>query len=154
MSEYPIDSAEAMISLGQNIGKTIEAGTVLALCGPLGAGKTHFTKGLVEGLGGDPSGVTSPTFALIHEYRSAEARLPVVHLDFYRMDDIDEVLRIGWEEYLDENDGVIVVEWPTKFPELLPPPPETEWWEIELVEGVPESRIVRRNLGDIPEQAG
>mgnify|MGYP000465584138 FL=1 len=119
-----VDSPEAMISLGRDVAAGLHAGSVLALQGGLGAGKTHFTKGIAEGLvEGLVEGlncsleVTSPTFTLVHEYQGG--RLPLYHFDFYRMDSEDEVLRIAWDEYLDE-DGVVVVEWPDKFPGLIP----------------------------------
>ena len=115
-----VDSPEAMIALGREVAAGLHAGSVLALQGGLGAGKTHFTKGIAEGLveGLNCSlEVTSPTFTLVHEYQGG--RLPLYHFDFYRMDSEDEVLRIAWDEYLDE-DGVVVVEWPDKFPGLIP----------------------------------
>ena len=111
-----VESPEAMIALGREIGEGLEAGTVLALQGDLGAGKTHFTKGLAAGLGCS-SEVTSPTFTLVHEYPGG--RLPLYHFDFYRMESEEEVLRVGWDEYLDE-DGILVIEWPDKFPGLMP----------------------------------
>lgn len=105
-----------MVTLGEEVAQSLKSGAVLALRGGLGAGKTHFTKGVVAGLGCNAQ-VTSPTFTLAHEY--AGGKLPVFHFDFYRMESEDEVLRIGWDEYLAE-DGVIVVEWPDKFPGLIP----------------------------------
>lgn len=136
-----VDSPEAMISLGAELATDLEAGAVLALVGGLGAGKTHFTKGIAVGLGSD-SEVTSPTFSLAHEYQGG--RLQLFHFDFYRMESEDEVLGIGWDEYLDTADelGVIVVEWPHKFPELLPP--HTVWLEFEHDD---QSRIVKKVLG-------
>ena len=115
-----VDSPEAMIALGREVAAGLHAGSVLALQGGLGAGKTHFTKGIAEGLADGLNyslEVTSPTFTLVHEYQGG--RLPLYHFDFYRMDSEDEVLRIAWDEYLDE-DGVVVVEWPDKFPGLIP----------------------------------
>ncbi len=106
----------------------LRGGEVLALCGQLGAGKTHFTQGLANGLGIDASAVTSPTFTLVQEYGGG--RLPLFHFDFYRMESPQEVLAIGWEEYLDEPQGVVVVEWADKFPDLLPESPATQWWTI------------------------
>lgn len=111
-----VDSPEGMVALGEEVAQSLKSGAVLALRGGLGAGKTHFTKGVVAGLGCNAQ-VTSPTFTLAHEY--AGGKLPVFHFDFYRMESEDEVLRIGWDEYLAE-DGVIVVEWPDKFPGLIP----------------------------------
>ena len=114
-------SADETIALGRTVAATLRRGDVLALCGDLGAGKTHFVKGLAAGLGATAS-VTSPTFTLIHEYPGG--RLPLYHFDFYRLDDEDEALKIGLDEYLD-GDGACVIEWADKFPALLPP--HTRW---------------------------
>jgi tRNA threonylcarbamoyladenosine biosynthesis protein TsaE len=111
------NSPEETQALGRALAATLQKGAVVALTGDLGAGKTHFTKGLVEALGGDPAEVTSPTFTLVHEYR--EGRLPVFHFDFYRLEEASELRGIGWEDYLLE-DGVLVVEWAERFPEALP----------------------------------
>ncbi len=102
----------------------LRRGDVLALTGDLGAGKTHFSKGITAGLGAT-SPVTSPTFTLIHEYLGG--RLPVYHFDFYRLDDEDEALKIGLDEYLD-GDGVCLIEWADKFPALLPA--HTRWFRF------------------------
>lgn len=110
-----------MSELGRQAAAGVRPGTVIALVGGLGAGKTHWTKGLVAGLGSGAE-VTSPTFGLIHEY--AGGRLPVFHLDFYRLENEEELTGIGWDEYL-EAGGVVVAEWADKFPDLLPA--ETIW---------------------------
>jgi len=110
-------SAEETIAHGREIAASLRRGDVLGLCGDLGAGKTHFVKGLTEGLRSDAP-VTSPTFTLIHEYPGG--RLPVYHFDFYRLEDEDDALKIGLDEYLD-GDGVCLIEWADKFPALLPP---------------------------------
>ncbi|NWK56617.1 tRNA (adenosine(37)-N6)-threonylcarbamoyltransferase complex ATPase subunit type 1 TsaE [Verrucomicrobiaceae bacterium N1E253] len=115
MTEW-VDTPEMMIDLGKRVAAELSDGNVLALTGGLGAGKTHFTKGLALGLGCHQS-VTSPTFTLAHEYTGG--RLPIFHFDFYRMESVEEVLRIGWDEYLD-SEGVVVIEWPNKFPDLIP----------------------------------
>lgn len=114
-------NAEETIAFGQSVAASLRRGDVLALCGELGAGKTHFVKGITSGLGADAA-VTSPTFTLIHEYFGG--RLPAYHFDFYRLDDEDEALKIGLDEYLD-GDGVCLIEWADKFPALLPP--HTRW---------------------------
>ena len=122
------DSEEEMIDAGKALGASLEPYTAVALVGQLGAGKTHFSKGLVMGIGADDP-VTSPTFSLLNEYRSG--RMPVFHFDFYRIDEAAELLAIGWDDYLDEE-GVVIVEWADKFPELLPS--ETIWLEFQILE--------------------
>ncbi len=112
------NSPEQTQAFGRELAAVLGKGAVVALMGDLGAGKTHFTKGLVEAFGGEPKEVTSPTFTLVHEYR--EGRVPVFHFDFYRLGHVQELRNIGWEDYLLE-DGVVVVEWAERFPEALPP---------------------------------
>ncbi len=106
-----------MIEAGARFAATLRSGDILALDGDLGAGKTHFCKGLAAGLGATDE-VTSPTFALVQEYLSG--RLPLFHFDWYRLDSAAELHGLGWDDYLDE-DGIVVVEWAGKFPEMLPP---------------------------------
>jgi tRNA threonylcarbamoyladenosine biosynthesis protein TsaE len=111
---------------GRAIAERLRRGDVLALCGDLGAGKTHFVKGLLAGLGGDADAVTSPTFTLINEY--TDGRLPLFHFDLYRLESEDELLRVGLDEYLD-GDGVLAIEWADKFPALMPA--ETRWLDFK-----------------------
>jgi len=111
------DTPEAMMQLGRAAAAGMRPGEVVALVGGLGTGKTHWTKGLVAGLGSDAV-VTSPTFGLVHEYPGG--RMPVFHLDFYRLENPQELIALGWDEYLDAG-GVVIAEWGDKFPELLPP---------------------------------
>jgi len=106
----------------------VRAGDVLALTGDLGAGKTQFVKGLASGLGVNAD-VTSPTFTLIHEYRGG--RLPLYHIDCYRLETLDELLAIGVDEYL-RSDGVTAIEWADKFAELLPP--DAQWLRFHVLE--------------------
>ena len=103
-------------ALGVQCAADLRRGDVLALAGDLGAGKTQFTKGLAAGLGVE-SEVTSPTFTLIHEYPGG--RLPLFHIDLYRLEEEAEVLGIGLDDYLD-GDGVTVIEWADKFTALMP----------------------------------
>jgi tRNA threonylcarbamoyladenosine biosynthesis protein TsaE len=112
---------------GHSLGSTLAAGDVVALCGPLGAGKTQATKGIVAGLGSQAE-VTSPTFTLVHEYH--DGRLPVFHFDFYRHERPEAVLAAGWDDILDEP-GVVIVEWADRFPELLPA--STRWFVFETL---------------------
>ena len=120
-------TTEDTLDWGRALAASLQAGDVIALCGQLGAGKTHVVKGLLAGLGSDED-VTSPTFSLVHEY--GRARLPVFHFDFYRMNSEAELLSIGWDEYLDEP-GVVVVEWADLFPSLMPP--GTQWFQLEVL---------------------
>ena len=103
--------------IGAQVATELRGGEILALCGDLGAGKTHFVKGIVLGLGGVPQDVTSPTFTLVHEYQAC--RLPVFHFDFYRLEAESELRNIGWDDYLRE-DGVLLIEWAERFPDALP----------------------------------
>ena len=110
-------SAEETRRVGICLGQEARAGDFIACCGALGAGKTTFTQGFAEGLGvRDEHYVRSPTFTLMHEYYG---RLPLYHLDFYRLVHDFDVYNIGFEDYL-ERDGVVLVEWADKFPALLP----------------------------------
>ena len=94
-------------TLGENLGKVLPAGTVLAYRGDLGAGKTAFTRGLARGLGyAEP--VTSPTYTIVNEYLGG--RLPLFHFDMYRLTGSDDLWDIGWEDYLDRG-GICAVEW-------------------------------------------
>lgn len=110
-------SPEETKRVGGDFALGLRSGDVVALCGDLGAGKTHFTKGIVEALGGSGEEVCSPTFTLVHEYRGG--RIPVFHFDLYRLEDGRELSGVGWEDYLEE-DGILVVEWADKFEERLP----------------------------------
>lgn len=112
---------------GRRIAPSLSAGDVIALVGNLGAGKTQITRGIVAGMK-SKSDVTSPTFTLVHEY--LDGRLPIFHFDFYRMESAEEVIGIGWDEFLTEP-GVIVVEWADMFPDLLPS--HTRWFHIEAL---------------------
>ena len=132
-------SPEAMEALGREAAVLARAGTVIALVGGLGAGKTHWTKGFVAGIG-SMAEVTSPTFGLIHEYPGG--RLPVFHLDFYRLSSADELIALGWDEMLDQN-GVVLAEWGDRFPELFPP--DTVWLHFNVAEDG-SRRLIINNL--------
>ena len=101
---------------GAECARSAVVGDVYALSGDLGAGKTQWAKGFVAGMGSEAS-VTSPTFTLIHEY--IDGRLPVYHFDFYRLDAPEAVLAMGFDDYV-QGDGVCLIEWAERFPQLLP----------------------------------
>ncbi len=109
------DLSETTI-LGERLGALLEPGSVVALIGEMGSGKTYFTKGIARALGIEPAEVASPTFTLLNVH---EGRLPLCHLDFYRLERVEEVEELGLEAWYDE--GVIVIEWADRIPEALPP---------------------------------
>ena len=116
MATFISDSAAETEAFGRKFAEQVAPGSVLALVGELGAGKTHFTKGLVAGLG-STAVVTSPTFTIIHEY--GDGKLPIYHFDFFRLDDRERLMRLGLDDYF-FGDGVCIVEWADRFPELMP----------------------------------
>ncbi len=99
---------EATRSLGEQWGREVQAGWIIGLTGELGAGKTQLVKGLARGLGLKDR-IHSPSFTLVNEYRGG--RLPLYHLDLYRLETFQEIFNAGLEEYLIEPAGVAVVEW-------------------------------------------
>jgi tRNA threonylcarbamoyladenosine biosynthesis protein TsaE len=128
-------SPDEMRSLGEAIGREISAGEIIGIIGDLGAGKTHLTQGIVRGLGSHAQ-VVSPTFALVHEYN--DGRLPVDHFDFYRMTNEAELEGIGWDDYLDRSQDILIVEWADLFPHALPE--DSSWIRIE--HKGPQERLV------------
>ena len=122
-----LSSIEASQAFGESWAAELTGGEIFALHGVLGAGKTQLAKGLARGLGFEGD-VTSPTFTIIHEYRGG--RLPLYHIDLYRIRSEKEAVDLGLEEYL-PGDGVTVIEWPDRIPSLLPP--QTRHWELQVV---------------------
>src|SRR5688500_14477077 len=108
-------SPEETQAAGERLAGSLVAGDVVALTGDLGAGKTCFVQGLVRGLGAT-TWATSPTFVLVNEYR---ARLPIHHVDAYRVASPDDMVDIGLLELMD-GEGVTLIEWPERVQSLLP----------------------------------
>ncbi|MEP7078046.1 MAG: tRNA (adenosine(37)-N6)-threonylcarbamoyltransferase complex ATPase subunit type 1 TsaE [Chthoniobacterales bacterium] len=129
MDTFISNSVEDTIAAGRALGSSARAGDVVALLGDLGAGKTHFVKGVVAGVRSDVV-VTSPTFTLVHEYEGGT--LPVYHFDFFRLISPDAVLRLGLDEYLD-GAGISLIEWADRFPEVLPR--RTRWIRFGIRSG-------------------
>ena len=132
--------------LGRLLGELLQGGDVLALSGPLGAGKTCFVQGLAEGLRVDPRApVTSPTFGIVAEY---PGRVWLRHADFYRVESYARLLDAGFDDLCDAS-GVLVVEWPERFLEVVP----AERLEIRIEPGSdPGERLLR--LSARGERAG
>jgi tRNA threonylcarbamoyladenosine biosynthesis protein TsaE len=105
------------VRLGAMLAEVIPPGTVVALIGTLGAGKTRLVQAVATALGNSRDTITSPTFVLVNEYLAG--RLPVYHFDTYRLKDEDEFLELGLEEYF-VGQGITFVEWADRFAELLP----------------------------------
>ena len=103
-------------ALGRRLADLLFPGAVVALVGPLGAGKTHLVRAITEALGADGRAISSPTFVLIQEY---DARLPVYHFDAYRLRTEAEFFDLGAHEIF-EGDGVCLVEWADRVPGCLP----------------------------------
>ena len=115
--EFISNSVEQTESFAKNLSKEFMGGEVLLLHGELGAGKTHFVKGLAKGLCIDEV-ITSPTFALHNSY---EGRLTLNHFDFYRIDNSEEVAILGLDEFFYDKHSVSAIEWSDKVKDLLPP---------------------------------
>lgn len=109
-------SPEETAHLAGTIGKIIHEGTVICLDGELGVGKTLFVRALARTLGVE-SDVTSPTFNLMNIY---EAACPIVHFDLYRITSEEELEDIGFYEYAEVTEGIVLIEWAEKFPDAMP----------------------------------
>lgn len=125
MATFISNSPEETESFGRQIAGNAKPGDVLALTGELGSGKTVFVKGLCAALGCNAA-VTSPTFTLIHEYSGG--LLPIYHFDFFRVEDRQSAARLGLDDYF-FGDGISVVEWADRFPDLIPP--HARWISFE-----------------------
>lgn len=137
----------ATTAFGRRLASSLFPGAVVALIGPLGAGKTHLVRAVAEGLGiADGRLVSSPTFVLIQEYH---ARLPVYHFDAYRLRDAAEFAELGVHEYFESN-GVCLVEWADRVEACLP----AEHLRITLaITGETSRRVVMEGRGERPEAA-
>lgn len=124
-------------ALGEQWGREARSGIVIGLSGELGAGKTQLVRGIARGLG-CTSKVHSPTFTLLNEY--AGGRLPLFHLDLYRLADRDQIFSAGLEEYLDRPEGVAVVEWIERWLGIEP-----STWKVQPSTSLPPGglRIVK-----------
>lgn len=114
MTQFTVHSLAETQSVAERLAAAITAPTVIAYFGGLGAGKTTFSRFLCAALGSEDE-VTSPTFAMVHEY---EGRLPIYHFDMYRVTSFDELYSTGYFDYLDT--GVLLVEWSENIEDELP----------------------------------
>lgn len=130
LRQINIPSLEAMPAAAQEFLASIEGHSLIAFRAPMGAGKTTFISALCRSLGVDADAVSSPTFAIVNEYRTAKGE-NVYHFDFYRIEDEREALDIGLYEYLDSG-CLCLMEWPENIADLLPE--ETLMVSIEVME--------------------
>jgi tRNA threonylcarbamoyladenosine biosynthesis protein TsaE len=146
MATFISHSPEETAGLGEQWGREAQPGWLIGLAGDLGSGKTQLVKGLARGLG-IRERVLSPTFALVHEYRGG--RLPLAHLDFYRLETPAQILSAGLAEYLLKPEGVTVVEWIERWPDLLEnrASSRTRRVRLELL-GESDRRICYEDSGD------
>lgn len=115
MTTWTSKSPEETEQIAQTFAQTLKPGSVVALYGGLGRGKTAFVRGLAKGLHSSDA-VSSPTFALVHEY---DGDLPVFHFDMYRIQTLDDLYSTGFFDYLEMN-GVVVIEWSENIKDYLP----------------------------------
>ena len=109
MAEYISESEQDTERIGEEFSNSLPDGTVVAMYGDLGAGKTAFVRGMARGMGLDCR-VSSPTFTIVNEYLG---KRELIHFDMYRLSDADELFDIGWEDYLNRG-AVCAVEWSEK----------------------------------------
>ncbi len=112
---FETKNTEETIDLGKRLGAVLTKGAIIGFFGDLGSGKTTMIKGIAQGLGVKDL-VKSPSFVIVTEY---QGRFPVYHIDLYRIAKTDELLEIGFEQYL-YGDGVALVEWAERARDLLP----------------------------------
>lgn len=141
---YTTNSTEETIDLGARLARFLAPGDIILLDGDLGAGKTHFVKGLALGLD-IRSDVSSPTFTILNNYPKTSAGAPNIrqlnHFDVYRVNDEDEILDLGFEEMIYGED-ISVIEWSSLIPGILP----DEFLKVEIRTGSePEERIIEMN---------
>ena len=117
-------SEKNTFDIGREIAANLVKGDIICLCGQLGSGKTVLAKGISSGLGVNKDEVISPTFVLMRCY---DVRIPVYHFDLYRLSRPDDIINIGYEEFL-FADGISIIEWADRLMHLLPP----EFLKIEL----------------------
>ena len=126
MATFISNSPAETEAIGRQFAESLDVGSVLALKGELGSGKTSFVKGVVAGLGCSAD-VTSPTFTIVHEYRGG--RVPVYHFDFFRVENQQSAERLGLDDYF-FGEGVSVIEWADRFPQFVPE--QARWILFEI----------------------
>jgi tRNA threonylcarbamoyladenosine biosynthesis protein TsaE len=122
---YYTKNSKETIKLGEKIAKYLKKGDIIGFVGELGSGKTTIIKGIVKHFSN--SDVYSPSFIIVNEY---QGKIPIFHFDLYRIKDFDELIDIGWEDYIDK--GIILIEWAEKIKKNLPK--NIIWVKINIIE--------------------
>jgi tRNA threonylcarbamoyladenosine biosynthesis protein TsaE len=133
------NSPDQTIELGRKIGSQLKGGEVIAVCGPLGSGKTHLIKGIAAGAGADDSKhVNSPTFVIVNEYKG---RLDIYHIDAYRLDSVADFEMLGFDDFCYPQ-SVVLIEWADKVESVLEP---LDYIRIELEHAGSSKRLIHIN---------
>lgn len=111
-------SDDETLALGRELGSSLSGGEIILFRGGLGAGKTLFTKGILEGLDFDPDEVTSPSFTLVNLYPTE--KFDVFHIDLWRIEDGNAAHAVGLPEILSDEQAVVIIEWSERIPEMNP----------------------------------
>ena len=132
-----IKNLEETIKFGHNFSLDLKSKSIISLKGQIGTGKTSLVKGIAEGLQ-IKENITSPTFALSHHYKSG--KLPLIHMDLYRLEETSSAqeLFLEEEEELEQNNGIMVIEWPEKIISIV-----EEYWLIEIKYSEGSNRILK-----------
>ncbi len=142
------ESPQETFRRGQQVGTQLKGGEIILLDGPLGAGKTVFVKGLASALGIDPDEVTSPSFTLVNPYTG---RLPLFHIDLYRLDEgASAAHAVDLEEMLSNESAVIVMEWAHRLGEYRLP---ENVWRVEIKGDGEEARVISITPRESPARA-
>jgi len=136
-------SPEETMELGRRIGSRLKGGAVVAICGPLGSGKTHLIKGIAAGAGAtDRENVTSPTFVIVNQYRG---RIDIYHIDAYRIESLAEFEMLGFDDFCYPQ-SVVLIEWADK---IEPAIHGIDYIRIDLAHAGERTRIIR--LRNVPQ---
>jgi tRNA threonylcarbamoyladenosine biosynthesis protein TsaE len=136
------ENVRQTLRYGQALGESLEAGDLVAISGPLGAGKTQLVKGIARGLrvpADEP--VVSPSFVLVREYGG---RLKLYHVDAYRLRSAAELIALGWDEMREQPGSVVVIEWSDRVPAAIP----EDAFQVELEHDGPTTRRIRLAVSD------
>ncbi len=137
-------SEEETVRAAEEFAKNLNAGDVILYSGEMGAGKTHFTKGIARYLG-IADVVSSPTFALVNEY--LDGRIPLFHFDLFRIDSFDDLYAIGFFDYLSRG-GILAVEWSENIPGLSDELDRV--WQVEILKHGENEREIRITGKEMP----